>query len=116
LSQLSVHDLLELLAQCRASDAQSAAVLEAYLDRVHGDAWREHTGPDPDSEQRAPHSDGAMSEEQACDILGVPASADHEEVVAAHRRLMQKLHPDRGGSTYLAAMVNQAKDRLLQRR
>ena len=114
LSQLGADELLELLAQCRADDAQSAAVLEAYLDRMHGDGWRDRMGPDPHG-QRATHPGGAMSEEEACDILGVSASADHDEIVAAHRRLMQKLHPDRGGSTYLAAKVNEARDRLLQR-
>ena len=112
-SQLSVDELLELLAQCRASDAQSAAVLEAYLDRVHGDEWRERAGPGANEQGRAQHG-SEMSEAEARDILGVSDSASHDEIVAAHRKLMQKLHPDRGGSTYLAAMINQAKESLLK--
>lgn len=114
LESLEMDDLLELLAECRAGEAQSAAVLEAYLERTFGDAWREH------SEQRrreAPGSrtaGGPMTPDEAYEILGLEAGAQRTEIVAAHRRLMQKLHPDRGGSTYLAAKINQAKDLLLE--
>ncbi len=56
---------------------------------------------------------GKMTAEQAREILGVPASATREEIIKAHKRMMQKVHPDRGGSDYLAAQINQAKDTLL---
>lgn len=112
-SQLSVDELLELLAQCRASDAQSAAVLEAYLDRVHGDEWRERAASGA-NEQDSAQAGSQMSEAEARDILGVSDGASHDEIVAAHRKLMQKLHPDRGGSTYLAAKINMAKELLLK--
>lgn len=115
LSQLSVDELLELLAQCRTDDAQSAAVLEAYLDRTHADSWRERAGHGADDGPRDAHSGAAMSAEEAREILGVSESAGHDEIVAAHRKLMQKIHPDRGGSTYLAAKVNQAKELLTKR-
>ena len=102
---LGLPELLELLDECRA-DRQSMAVLEAYLDRVHED-WREHRRPPPG---RSP--DG-MSDDEARAVLGVGPDATREEIVQAHRRLMQRLHPDRGGSDYLAAKLNAAKDLLL---
>jgi len=112
LGQLTLEELQSLLAECRHEDAQSAAVLEAYLDREHGAAWREGAQAS-DGEGRPPPVGGRMSREEARQILGVEADADRAEVIQAHRRLMQKLHPDRGGSSYLAAKINQAKDVLL---
>jgi hypothetical protein len=110
LTELGSDELMDLLALCRAEDAQSASVLEAYLDRMHGGDWREMF-------RGAGHEQGSeatrMSEVEAREILGVEAGASREEVIEAHRRLMQKNHPDRGGSTYLAAKINQAKEVLL---
>lgn len=110
LSELALDDLLDLLTVCRAQDAQSATVLEAYLDRVHGDEWR-------DGSHRGGAGRGGetsrMSPAEAREILDVEADASREEIIEAHRRLMQKNHPDRGGSTYLAAKINQAKEILI---
>ena len=65
------------------------------------------------SQQQTPAGKAAMSKDQACEILGIKPDADKEEIITAHRRMMQKVHPDRGGSDYLAAQINQAKDTLL---
>jgi DnaJ family protein C protein 19 len=57
---------------------------------------------------------GDMAPGQACDILGLGTHPTKDEVIAAHRRLIQKLHPDRGGSTFLAQQLNEAKRVLLK--
>ncbi len=113
LAGMSVEELRELLDEV-TDDADSAGVLEAYLDRVHGPDWRQGgTGAEPPPRRPAPPS--GMSEEEALDVLGLAPGAKTAEIKEAHRRLMAKLHPDRGGSTYLAAKLNQAKDVLLKR-
>lgn len=110
LAELALDDLLELLSVCRAGDAQSASVLEAYLDRVHGDGWR---GARHGRQSGAEGEATAMTATEAREILGIDKGASREDIIEAHRRLMQKNHPDRGGSTYLAAKINQAKEVLL---
>jgi len=110
LVDLSEAQLLELLQDCRARDGQSAALLEAYLDRTRGDNWR--TADEASDHGIPPNTQGAMSVGQAAEILGVPADASNEEITAAHRRLIQKLHTDRGGTDYLAALINEARDTL----
>jgi hypothetical protein len=112
LSDLGLAELLELLDECARNDAQSAAVLETYLDRTHGDAWREDSRAN-EREDSARTLGGRMNAEEAREILGVEAGANRQQIIEAHRRLMQKLHPDRGGSTYLAAKLNEAKRTLL---
>lgn len=103
LSQLNSRQLLSLLAECQV-DTDSVHLLESYLDRFDP-AWRE-------SEQQSVH-DGNLNERLALEILGLQDGASREEIIEAHRHLMQKLHPDRGGSTYLAAKLNEAKEYLL---
>lgn len=116
LDELSLEELVELWRDCRAGDAQSAAVLEAYLDRTQGEAWRQAAGQGAAGEGAAGATGprgGAMTREEAYEILGLGPGAKKEEIREAHRRLMQKLHPDHGGSNYLAAKLNQAKELLL---
>ncbi|VAX09756.1 hypothetical protein MNBD_GAMMA26-1195 [hydrothermal vent metagenome] len=112
LSQLDLQQLITLWQHYNAIDTESAALLEAYLNRIHGDTWHDQCETEAKS-NNAPPPTGQMSPEEASKILGVEKDADRETVIAAHRRLAQKLHPDRGGSTYLAAKINRAKEVLL---
>ncbi len=112
LAELSFEELLELLDECRRADTDSVPLLESYLDRAYGDSWREPG----DAGTGGDGSTASMSAAEAYEVLGLEQGATHEQIVEAHRRLMQKLHPDRGGSTYLAARINQAKDVLLGER
>lgn len=112
LSELPLPELLNMLEEYRRDDAQSAAVLEAFLDRYFTDEWRGSEARDEQGRAGA-GGDGKMSAEEAREILGVGNDASREQIVEAHRHLMQKLHPDRGGSTYLAAKINEAKRVLL---
>ena len=114
LSALSLDDLLELLADCVRQDPQSVAVLESYLDGVHGESWRERADQaGNDRSSGVARRSGGLSREQALEILGLKEGADEAAIREAHRRLMMVNHPDRGGSDYLAAQINEAKDVLL---
>jgi hypothetical protein len=113
LAELSEEQLIKLYEECHREDAESAALLLAYLDRTHGEEWRSHVGAGASQADRPP-SASQMSRQEAYDILDVADDATRDQIIEAHRRLMQKLHPDRGGSTYLAAKINQAKDVLLE--
>jgi DnaJ-class molecular chaperone len=108
-----------LLRECRAEDEEGARLLEAYLDRTHPE-WRdelagERAGGGGSSGGGARPASGDMTVEEAYAILGLSAGADAEAIREAHRRLMVKLHPDHGGSDYLATKINRARDVLLQR-
>ena len=112
LSTLQLPDLLELYQECRA-DADSAQVLEAYIDRAFPD-WREHAQAGYEG-SAAIADESLMTQTLALEILGLDETADKEQVTKAHRSLMQKMHPDRGGSDYLAQKINAAKDFLMQK-
>lgn len=110
LAQLDEAELIALWRECRAADAQSAAVLEAYLDRTLGEAWREAAGAAAGGEGAGGEG---MSRQDAYEILGLEPGASDSDIRDAHRRLMQKVHPDHGGSNYLASKINRAKELLL---
>ncbi len=105
LDEMSREQLDELRNTCRSEDPESLQLLEGYMEQ--------RFGQDFDSPQQEPPPPGGMSRQEAYEVLGLDDDADEDAIVAAHRSLMQKLHPDRGGSDYLAAKINQAKDLLL---
>ncbi len=109
LDELDEGELLALWRQSRIEDADAARLLEAYLDRFKPD-WRAKAGGG--GEARAASSD-TMTRDEAYAILGLAPGASAVAVKEAHRQLMMKLHPDHGGSTYLAAKLNRAKEILL---
>jgi hypothetical protein len=112
---LDILDRTALINLFAEIDEDSRDLLAAYLDRREP-GWREHAQGDAaaGSGSGAPRS-GKMTEEEAHQILGIQAGASTQEITRAHRSLMKKLHPDQGGTTYLAARVNEAKDVLLRR-
>jgi hypothetical protein len=115
LDQLTRPQCLALHGLCSRDDPDGARLLEVYLDRRfpgwrsagedHADTGRAGTGGRP----------AAMTEEEAYEVLGLEKGASREDVVRSHRSLMKKLHPDHGGTTALAARVNEAKDVLMRR-
>jgi len=110
LEDLSPDDFESLYKYCATANDQSTALLEAWLDRNKPD-WRDTWA----GGERKPQSSGtgAMSREEAFAVLGLKHGASGQDIKDAHRRLMKDFHPDRGGSDYLAAKINQAKDVLL---
>jgi DnaJ domain len=112
LAELTVEQLLEVREDCQADDAESVTLIEAYLDRFHAD-WRSRQAGGPSSGGPARPAAAAMTREEAYEVLGLQPGASDAEIRDAHHRLMIKLHPDHGGSDYLATKINQARDLLL---
>ena len=113
LREMSKDQLLELLEYCRNQDPDSEQLLTSYLEQRFPEGVDETQGSEDPSED-ATASSVNMTRSEALAVLGLGESASDEEIVAAHRSLIQKLHPDRGGNDYLAAKINQAKDFLLK--
>lgn len=114
LSSLDHSALRRLYEECSALDPEGLALLEAYLDRRFA-GWREDAQGDRDTRTRVHAQAGVMSKDEAYQVLGLQPGASLDEIQKAYRTLMKKLHPDQGGTAYLAARVNQARETLLSR-
>ncbi|MGO4704187.1 DnaJ domain-containing protein [Microvirga sp. 2MCAF38] len=114
LDELDRAGLIRLYDECRSMDPEGLPLLETYLDRRFA-GWREHAQRNGDAGTRRQTQTGAMTKEEAYEVLGLQAGASIDDIQRAYRTLMKKLHPDQGGTTYLAARVNQAKEVLLSR-
>ena len=104
LSELNAEELQRLSASFKETDRESYLLLQTYL-------LRNNRGDSGSSDQANNLSE--LSDQEAYEILGLEANAAKEDIIKAHKRLMQRLHPDRGGSNYLAAKINAAKDKLM---
>ena len=107
LSELNSGELKELSQHYKTTDKESFILLQAYLMRSGSSNSQEY-------DQYKPDGNNDLSKDDAYQVLGLPPTATKDEVIKAHKRLMQRLHPDRGGSDYLAAKINAAKDQLLK--
>ncbi len=113
LAELSAAQLVDLLAELRVADPDSAGLLESYLDAVHG-GWRAARDEAPQQPNTGSARSEPMTRDEARRILGVSETATEDEILQAWRASMKRNHPDQGGSAYLAAKINQAKDSLIE--
>lgn len=107
LNELSVNQIRQIISQC--DDDETISLLMAYLDRYH----RRSTADESHDKDHSQDKPEFMSIHEAREILGVAENASKNEIIESHRSLIQKMHPDRGGSEYLAAKINRAKDVLI---
>jgi len=111
LSSLTKQEILSIYQETN-SDVDSAALLASFLDRYHPD-WREHSGSESFNEQHGTAGFDTMTRQEACQILGIEPDASKQEILQAWRHLIKRVHPDSGGSAFLTAKINAAKDVLL---
>ena len=117
LSTLSDREAMEFLDELHQDGAPEAGLMEAYLDwRLPGWRGQDQAEAEPAGPRRSRAHANRMSREEACAVLGIGPDASDDDIRQAHRRLMMKMHPDQGGSTYLAARINEAKEVLLSSR
>ena len=112
LSELSNDELNQFYQFCQTNDAEAIRLLDAYIARERSD-W--HDAPEFENDTDNLAKGDGITVREAYDILGLQPDADQQQIISAHRSLMSQLHPDKGGSNYLAAKVNEAKKILLKR-
>ncbi|MGD8326502.1 MAG: hypothetical protein PVF65_06275 [Sphingomonadales bacterium] len=112
LSDMDQVQLLNKHEELMHEDQDGLRLLENYLDKAFPNWRMSYRQNEQRNEANGPDK---MDEAQALDILGLKAGAKKDEVRAAHKRLMKQLHPDSGGSTYLASKINEARDFLLSK-
>lgn len=111
LSSLNVEQLKDVYNHCQQHDHEAMRLLESYLQRHHSDEWtQKHNNQSNDGSN---NSD--LSIDEALEILELSGEPNEEEILKAHKRMMTKFHPDKGGSHYMAVKINQAKELLLSR-
>ena len=118
ITDLSADDLRSLSAECRQSDLQSSTIVAAYLERVHGPSATKvdsQKAEDDEKREQLRRATSGLTRDEALDVLGLSDGANDAEITDAHRRMMMLVHPDRGGSDYLAAKINAAKAVLLKK-
>lgn len=123
LDDLSISELAQLYEACQHEDTEAIRLLDSYIQRHRTEEWQAYFGTSGANGaaggQQSPGSgtasDGEMTEKEALSILGLEAGASREEILQAHKRMMARMHPDKGGSNYLASKINQAKELLLGR-
>jgi hypothetical protein len=109
LEELEREQLDDLMAFCQREDADSAQLLASYLEQRFPD----DAGHTEHNSHGGTANAAGVTRAEALAVLGLGEGASEEDIVAAHRTLIQKLHPDRGGNDYLAAKINEAKDFLI---
>lgn len=112
LSTLNEEELLSLYREVYA-DPDSIALLESFLDRHHP-KWRERVDPDSFKSQGGVSDFTPMTRMEAYEVLGLEPGASQEEIHQAWRRLIKGVHPDSGGSAFLATKINTARDTLME--
>ena len=110
LSELTLEELRLLADEWRENDKESFILLQSYILRT-----RDNSGFEGSSYSATKPDISELTQTEALEILGLDPDATKSQVQKAHKRLIQRLHPDRGGSDYLAAKINAAKDKLTSR-